>query len=608
MNLAGQQVDRYRLIRRVGSGGMGDVYLSIDEHIEQSVAIKLIRTDASKGGDMALFLHEATAIARLDHPHILPLYDYGEVNIEGTALAYLVMPFRQEGTLSDWHKQLPSTEHVSLDIIVHFIQQAAAALQHAHDRQVIHQDVKPSNFLIRARRDIPDRPDLLLTDFGIARFHTTDADASQPARGTPSYMAPEQWRRQPVPATDQYALAIMAYQLITDRLPFLGRSEHLMRQHLTAQPEAPGKYNSHVPSALDAVILQALAKRPDERFPSVAAFAQAFQQATQPGSPRPALIPMSKQEAYSPAHMELVQSHPAQSVSPPSTSVHQDPQAADRLQPDTSAIQEQILPSRSGAGRGFLRGRSLLLIGLALLLIVVSSGILYALNSYKAYSLQLAASATVRAATAISTAATAHSIATASAANPNPYPPHTGRLVLNDPLKDASRGYGWDNYNGNDEYCQFQDGAYRVQEARIQSLYNCVARNTDLSNFVFEIDMTFLAGDAGGIILRDDEVHSQDYHLILEADGSYDFVLSPGPDIKTVLARDKLPAFLFHKGQQANRLAVVARQQKFDLYVNDQFITSVTDKSYSHGQIGVMADTTAHTTTLLFRNARVWQI
>src|SRR6266566_2104811 len=285
MSLEEQQIGRYHLIRKLGSGGMGEVYLAEDARIGQQVAIKVIRSEASAypNTDAAqettrLFQREAMAIARLDHPHILPLFDYGEASINGTTLTYLVMPFRQEGSLIDWLKRRRGSELLSLQDVAHILSQTADALQHSHDRQIIHQDVKPSNLLIRERKETPNRPDVLLTDFGIAIFTTMTAMTSQVIRGTPAYMAPEQWAGRPVPATDQYALAIMAYELLTGRSPFQGSSMQMMYQHLNVQAPRPSTLNGFLPADVDAVLLHALAKDPANRFASIAAFAHAFRQ------------------------------------------------------------------------------------------------------------------------------------------------------------------------------------------------------------------------------------------------------------------------------------------------------------------------------------------
>ncbi len=132
---------------------------------------------------------------------------------------------------------------------------------------------------MRTNKDRPGRPDLLLTNFGLARFLSADSQASQTIRGTPNYMPPEQWAGKPVPATDQYALAVIDYLLLTGRLPFQGDPQQLMHMHLTARPQPPSTLNRRVPPALDAVILRVLTKRPEDRYPSVSAFAQALQEA-----------------------------------------------------------------------------------------------------------------------------------------------------------------------------------------------------------------------------------------------------------------------------------------------------------------------------------------
>ena len=290
---------RYRLVRLLGSGGMGEVYLMQDMRVNRQVAIKVIRSestpypDSTAAKDAArLFQREARAIAALEHPNILPLYDFGEEIRDGKTITYMVMPYCTEGTLASWlhlrgrsgqlQESSPSSSPPPLlqpQDIVYLVEQAADALQYAHDHEVIHLDVKPSNFLLRSNRKNPNRPTLLLADFGIARSFTTVASASLTIRGTPTSMAPEQWSSTPVPATDQYALAVMVYELLTGRPPFVGSLEQLMYHHFTTQPPPPSTFNPGLSRAIDAVLLRALAKKPEDRFPSIAAFASAFEQA-----------------------------------------------------------------------------------------------------------------------------------------------------------------------------------------------------------------------------------------------------------------------------------------------------------------------------------------
>ena len=195
MPLDGLHIGRYHLLRLIGSGGMGEVYLAEDTRINRQVAIKVIRgeaipyLDTNPSQDAArLFEREAKAIARLTHSHILPLFDYGEDIVNETLLTYMVMPYCQGGSLDAWLR--PKSERRSLppQEAAYLLNQASDALQYAHDQQIIHQDVKPSNFLVRNNEEDPEHPDLLLADFGIAKFTGASASMSQTSRGTPTYM------------------------------------------------------------------------------------------------------------------------------------------------------------------------------------------------------------------------------------------------------------------------------------------------------------------------------------------------------------------------------------------------------------------------------------
>src|SRR5947209_4363491 len=149
------QNGRYRRLRLLGSGGMGEVHLMQDTRVNRQVAIKVIRSEGTPYPDSdatqdtaRLFQREARAIAALDHPNILPLYDFGEEILDGTTITYMVMPYALEGSLAGWLRQSGTTTLLSPQDIAHLVEQAAEALQFAHDHQVIHLDVKPSNFLL----------------------------------------------------------------------------------------------------------------------------------------------------------------------------------------------------------------------------------------------------------------------------------------------------------------------------------------------------------------------------------------------------------------------------------------------------------------------------
>ena len=198
MALEGQHIGRYHLEHLLGSGGMGEVYLATDTPVNRQVAIKVIRTEGTLYSDSQttldaarLFQREIKAIAGLDHPHILPLFDYGEDTVRGAKVTYMVMPLRQEGVLTTWVQQRGKRGLLSPLDVAQIVAQAASALQYAHERQIVHQDVKPSNFLIRHNDQNPDQPYVQLSDFGVAKFTTNTSSASQSILGTPAYMAPE---------------------------------------------------------------------------------------------------------------------------------------------------------------------------------------------------------------------------------------------------------------------------------------------------------------------------------------------------------------------------------------------------------------------------------
>lgn len=179
--------------------------------------------------------------------------------------------------------------------VAHFVRQAANDLQQAHNLGIVHGNVNPESFLTRANSEHSDLPDILLAERQSNAASGTST-TNQAIPNYPTYRSPEQWHSTTVPASDQYALAVLAYQLLTWRFPFLGTQEQMMHQHLYVQPQPPSMFNPHIPPSLNGVLLRALAKRPEERFPSIVAFANAFQQALQ----SPSLTPMQAQSASIP--------------------------------------------------------------------------------------------------------------------------------------------------------------------------------------------------------------------------------------------------------------------------------------------------------------------
>jgi serine/threonine-protein kinase len=282
LNLEGRELGGCKLIRKIGEGGMGEVYLAEQIRVgNRQVAIKVVRpADATASGGVSgdverRFRREAALLGKFSHPNILPVYDSG---VEDGYL-YIVMPYAQEGSLSDAIRgrfgrklELP----LELPAAVDLIGQVAGALQYTHDHDVVHRDVKPGNILIRIEPDGHWR--MLLADFGVARGPETTTQQTL-VTGTFAYMAPEQFNGQFSPASDQYALGVVAYQLLAGRPPFEGEVGELTRAHLYETPPSLRALNPAVTPAVEAVIGRALAKDPARRYPSVRQFAEALRAA-----------------------------------------------------------------------------------------------------------------------------------------------------------------------------------------------------------------------------------------------------------------------------------------------------------------------------------------
>ncbi len=262
----GQQLGNYRLIQLLGQGNWASVYLGKHIHLNTQAAIKVLHEQLANH-DMADFLNEARAIAHLRHPHIVQVLDFG---IEGTT-PFLVMDYAPNGNLRQRH---PKGTQLPLNTVVSYVTQVAEALQYAHDKNLIHRDVKPENMLLGRNHEV------LLSDFGIAiMIQSSRQQQVQDTAGTIAYMAPEQLRGKPRPASDQYALGIVVYEWFCGDRPFHGTLAELYSQHLSVSPPPLCERVPAIPAAVERVVLKALVKDPKERFASVHAFARALEEA-----------------------------------------------------------------------------------------------------------------------------------------------------------------------------------------------------------------------------------------------------------------------------------------------------------------------------------------
>jgi serine/threonine-protein kinase len=268
------QLGRYRIVRVLGRGAMGEVYEGLDPRLDRSVAIKVISTASAADPDLLAsystrFIREAQAVARLNHPHIVALYDFGEEN----GVAYMVMELVRGEELAAYFDMTQDFQlDFTLEDAVRMTCELLDALGYAHRHGVIHRDVKPANIMLS--HDLRVK----LTDFGVAHMAALnaavlDADGADMV-GTPSFMAPEQITGQAVgPQADIFAVGIVLYQFLTNERPFRGAGMFAVQQKILHEhPVPPTLLNPLLGPAFDRVVLRALAKRPDERYPSAEAF------------------------------------------------------------------------------------------------------------------------------------------------------------------------------------------------------------------------------------------------------------------------------------------------------------------------------------------------
>ena len=669
----GQQLSHYTLMHLLRSGGMGEVYLAKDTLLKRLVAIKVIHTDALQYAEIdaaknsaRLFLREAQAIAQLDHSNILPLYDSGEQIVNGISLMYMVMPYRQAGSLADWKSSHFGNRLLPLAAVERIVEQAALALQHAHDRQIIHQDVKPSNFLVQGEANNPGELHLQLADFGVARVMMTSE--SQVIRGTPMYMAPEQWDGRPVPATDQYALAVMAYEFLTGSPPFVGQSyQQMWNQHVNVDPTPPSTINPTLPREFDAVFLRALQKNPARRYNSVLAFAHAFQQALLNSGNVQQTLTISPLEARTGTNRVLVIHNGRQVIVPippgvnhgqiirlegygrpttynnpvgalivtvniaPVVAMESAPPMAQTFQPTVPAFNtlahKNIKPALSPVplNKRQIKNNTKLrraMIALACVLLLLSVPIGYFVNTKNSVPPPKTA-----------------------ASNGIPYPsylPGNGIFAAYNSLKNDGKGMNWSQTpdttsaqsNGS---CLYSKNALfaTVNGETGATFHTCIPAKTTAqsytifySDFAYQVKMTIVMGDCGGVTFREHgeelyyfficqtsnyKCHNNSYkvcnyglirYMQNPSNGYPNFNLNP-------LLTEGLSKTIENGANHQYTIAVVAQKSKIDLFVNGQRqpIAEVYDSKYPNGEIGVLAKTMdIDTTEVAFNDATVWKL
>src|ERR1039458_8830394 len=269
--MVGETVSHYRIVSRLGSGGMGVVYLAEDTHLARQVAIKFSTAAPEDGQYRARFLREARAASALNHPHIARIYDYGET---AAGKPFIVMELVAGEDLS----QLLHRGGMSVAQALRIVEEVAEALAEAHRHGIVHRDIKPGNIVINERGQVK------VLDFGLAKQfgegaqpdisrtqrETSAETAAGTVLGTPSYMSPEQAREAPLgPRSDLFSLGSVFYECLTGRPPFSGtNSVDILAAVLHVEAPPPSQLNPQIPVSLDRIALKALAKNPEVRYQS----------------------------------------------------------------------------------------------------------------------------------------------------------------------------------------------------------------------------------------------------------------------------------------------------------------------------------------------------
>ncbi len=561
-------LQHYKLLKRVGRGGMGEVFLADDTRITRQVAVKVIRSElnlypnAPEGQEAKrLFQREMKAIATLDHPNILPLIDFGEQVLNGEMYTYFVMPYRPEGSLVDW-LHTHSTILLPPEEVIPLILQAAEALQHAHDHQIIHLDVKPSNFLVHTRQGNRQVPDLLLTDFGIARFSTTQSTVSQSIRGTPAAMAPEQWMSQPVAASDQYALAIMTYQLLTGTVPFQGSIHQIMYKHIQEPPPPAGIHNPHLSPSIDAILLRALAKKPEERFPSVQAFAMALQNGWDDTTSIGHMLPTSL------SSLNLEDAIPTEMIS-----------AAPVLPPPSPPTKAAVPLARAKRTPRRQSIFSATIICILIVAVVTASAFILTVTSPQTFRL------------------------TQSITLPTPTSPTTptvhipyGKLLYatSSPGQQCDKAGGqWSNYNQPQLQCSATGTTISNPNSTspdlVGTILTAIPNGTYPSDYVVEAQIQPLTSSSNyGIYFRNQPSSEQGvYTFFIHPDGTWDaYIYSNTGGTQSPMASGKIPA----GPNKSLTMTVVVMGSQFAFYINGQPVGHVQDMVYDTGTVGIAVD------------------
>jgi serine/threonine protein kinase len=549
----GQMLGPYRIINQIGEGGMATVYKAYQPSMDRNVAVKVLPRQLAESEEFKQrFQQEARIIAKLEHPHILPVFDYGE----SEGVTYLVMRYLDAGTLQDKmvaHRPLPLNE------IDHIFTQLADALSYAHSFGIIHRDLKPSNALVDSHGN------LFLTDFGIAKLlesaspRLTQTDAIM---GTPAYISPEQAQANPVDQrSDIYSLGIILYEMVTGRVPFVAETPlAVILKHISDPLPPPSTLKADIPEAIEQVVLKALAKNPTDRFATVSEFASAWKKALD-GTKISRLAPETVVEPATHGRKTNGQTQGT---------------------PAVDSRQTASAPKAAFTSRGYTGWAAGCLIG-ACILSLMAGGAVFVFNRVNS-----------AAPTSSQTSAPTQTDLPVQPTNTQPPAeatiPSTGGTLLEDDFSDDSI---WGLLTDTTAIIGYENNALRMQLYEQNWIVWSTPNSETYENTHVEVTAFNNGGEsttAFGILCFQQEIDSSYYYVVMTSGGEYAIAKTSEEERDFFLTNDNewAASSLIRENASSYRIGMDCGNGVITLYVDGQQIDSATDDTFSDGTAGLI--------------------
>jgi len=542
-DLEGTTLGRYRVLARLGRGGMADVYKAFQPSLDRYVAIKVLHPSMVDDKEfIGRFQREAKSVAALRHPNIIQVFDYDS---QGDTY-YMVMEYIDGPTLraalEDLHDR---REHVPLDVALRIVSDVGAALSYAHEAGVVHRDVKPANILLERSGRV------ILTDFGVAKILTgTKVTVTGTVLGTPAYMSPEQGMGEHGDSrSDIYSLGVVLYELSTGRLPFDADTPlAVLLKHVHDPLPLPRQVNPSLPEEVERIILKALAKEPSDRYQAVQDMLAEI--ATLPTSVVPKALPDGLTTRV--LAERLPQAPTAPSPTPP-----------------------------AAAGAAPARRRSFALLGGgAVIAIVVCLGLLIA----GGFVLYITGDDILQRVRSVAPAAT-----TATTRGPTPTV-QPGAVLFEDDFSDVNSG--WDRFDDGVSGTDYFEGSYRIWADKPSVDYW-----SNPGRVLQDVRISVSAFKAGGpddndfgVICRYQDTENF-YAFLISSDGFYGIEIFEGGERKMIGQNQMLSTPHIHQGQASNEIIAQCVGDHLSLSVNGEILADVRDATFKAGDVGLIAGT-----------------